>query len=86
MFFVEFCKRSKELTRLLESGDDLRKLQKLRATLGALATSMKEFKLQGFVTSLRDVRPFSLYLNEHSSYFIASYLWDVTASANNSQA
>ena len=42
-------------------------------------------KLQGFVTSLRDVRPFSLNLNEHSSHFIANYLWDVIASAKNSQ-
>ncbi|CAB4008708.1 Hypothetical predicted protein [Paramuricea clavata] len=43
-------------------------------------------KLQGFVTSLRDVRPFSLNLKEHSSHFIANYLWDVIASAKNSQA
>lgn len=43
-------------------------------------------KLQGFVTSLRDVRPFSLNLKEHSRHFIANYLWDVITSAKNSQA
>ena len=43
-------------------------------------------KLQGFVTSLRDVRPFSLDLNEHSRHFVANYLWDVITSAKNSQA
>ena len=200
MSLVELCKTSKELTRILDSGDDLEQLQtvaksgkkdvelikqqhsnvkryvqglakleekesilssqclqeskekneviarleeekcskakgieQLHATLGALETSMKEIdlegsklrrektgiehqasdvlpktkysfslysnitrlrwdydtsddKLQGFVTSLRDVRPFSLDLNEHSSHFIANYLWDVIASAKNSQA
>ena len=45
-----------------------------------------EDKLQGFVTSLKDVRPFSLNLKEHSSHFIANYLWDVIASAKNSRA
>ena len=45
-----------------------------------------EDKLQGFVTSLNDVRPFSLNLKEHSNHFIANYLWDVIASAKNSQA
>ena len=44
-------------------------------------------KLQGFASSLCDVRPFSFNLNEHSSHFIANYLWDVIASAKrNSQA
>lgn len=42
-------------------------------------------KLQGFVTSLKDVRPFSLSMNEHSPHFIANYLWDVVAAAKNSQ-
>lgn len=41
-------------------------------------------KLQGFVTSLRDVRPFTLNLKEHSKHFIANYLWDVIASAKSS--
>ena len=200
MSLVELCITSKELTRILDSGDDLEQLQtvaesgkndvelikrqhakvkryvqalakleekesilssqrlqenkgnnevitrlkeekcskakgieKLHATLGSLETSMKEIdlegsklrqektgiehqasdvlpktkysfslysnitrlrwdydksddKLQGFVTSLRDVRPFSLDLNEHSSHFTANYLWDVIASAKNSQA
>ena len=200
MSLVELCKTSKELTRILDSGDDLEQLQtvdesckndvelikrqhakvkryvqalakleekesflssqclqenkenneviarleeeksrkakgieKLQATLVSLETSMKEIdlegsklrqektgieheasdvlpktkysfslysnitrlrwdydtsdeKLQGFVTSLRDVRPFSLDLNEHSSHFIANYLWDVIASAKNSES
>lgn len=42
-------------------------------------------KLQGFVTSLQDVRPFSLDLKDHSDHFIANYLWDVIASAVSSQ-
>ena len=45
-----------------------------------------EDKLQGFVTSLKDVRPFSLNVKEHSSHFIANYLWDVIASAKHSRA
>jgi prefoldin subunit 5 len=200
MSFVELCKTSKELTRILDSGDDLKQLQttaesvknvfelvkqqhsdvkrciralakleekernrsstllqenkengeaisrlerekcakakvieKLNIALGSLENSMREIdlegsklrheragiehqasdvlpktkysfslysnitrlrwdydstnddKLQGFVSSLRDVRPFSLNLNEHSSHFIANYLWDVIASAKKSQ-
>ncbi|XP_028411884.1 kinetochore protein spc24-like [Dendronephthya gigantea] len=46
---------------------------------------MDDDKLQGFVTSLHDVRPFTLNLKEHSRHFVANYLWDVIASAKSSQ-